>query len=134
MIRNSHQSSALAVSRKRQAWRESVILNRASGTVRNRDAYLRKSLPEFIRDETHEVGQWLVARLVEHIDHEHPSIEDMKAFVRQAAHVNDLPLPDDQIESVIEIAYFKWKGRVLEVEAHKGSAGQNRKSGIEVRA
>ena len=113
MIREDHQSSSAVVSQKRKAWRESVILNRASCLVRNRDAYLRKALPEFIDDETHEIGQWLACRLVEFIDHERPQIEDMKAFVRREAGANDLPLPDDLIESVIEVSYFKWKANVI---------------------
>jgi hypothetical protein len=33
-------------------------------------------------------------------------------FVRQKAQHNDLPLPEDMVESVIEIAYFKWKAIV----------------------
>jgi hypothetical protein len=113
MIREDHQSSSAVVSQKRKAWRKSVILNRASCPVRNRDAYLRKALPEFIDDETHEIGQWLACRLVEFIDHERPQIEDMKAFVRREAGANDLPLPDDLIESVIEVSYFKWKANVI---------------------
>lgn len=112
MIPEDQQSSTAVVSQQRATWRERVILSRASGVVRNRDAYLRKALPEFIRDEIHEIGQWLVGRLVEFINRERPRIDEMKVFVRREAHANDLPLTDDLIESIIEIAYFKWKATV----------------------
>ena len=103
-------SSVVAASAKRQAWRESIILSRANGPVRNRTAYLRVAMPSFVADEMHEVGNYLVSRLVGYIDSNHPTIEGMKLFVREAAEAHELPLPDDLIESVIEIAYFKWKG------------------------
>lgn len=105
--------SSVAVSPKRQAWRESVILGRAKGPIRNRAAYLRAALPEFIADEGHEIGQWLVGRLVEYIDEHHPTIEGMKGFLNQTASADDLPLPEDQIESVIEIGYFRWKAVMM---------------------
>ncbi len=109
----SQSSSVVAVSRKRQAWREFVILSRAKGPIRNRAAYLRAALPEFLRDELHEIAQWLVGRLVEHIGAHHPTIDGMKMFLKQAAEAHELPLPNDLIESVIEIAYFKWKARLI---------------------
>jgi len=103
----------MAVSLKHQAWRQSVILARASGPIRNRTAYLRAAMPAFIADEQHEIGQWLVARLVEHIDSEHPTIYGMRIFVKRAAENHDLPVPDDQIEAVVEIGYYKWKSKIV---------------------
>jgi hypothetical protein len=112
-VGKSHLSSVAAVSIKRQTWRESVILARANGLVRNRTAYLRAALPQFIADEPQEIGQWLVALLVEEIDSRHPTIPGMKEFLKQEAEVHDLPVSDDFIERVIEIAYFKWKRKVI---------------------
>ena len=123
IAQQDRQSSGF-VSPVHQAWREKVILERAAGAVRNRAAYLRKALPAFISDETHEVGQWLVSRLVEHIDRYHPSIDGMKSFLKQEARRYDLPLPDDQIESVIQVAYFKWKAGVLDSVVFLEEPGQ----------
>ena len=89
-----------------------MILARASGPIRNRTAYLRAAMPVFVADEQHEIGQWLVARLVEHIDRDHPTINGMKSFLKQAAENHDLPLPDDRIEAVVEISH-KWKSGVV---------------------
>lgn|SRR5487761_874000 len=105
-------STSIVVSLKRQNWRESVILGRARGAVRNRAAYLRKAMPEFVTDELHEIGSWLTARLIEEIDARHPTIEGMKNFLRQSADANELPLSDDLVESIIAIAYFRWKANV----------------------
>lgn len=113
MIREDHQSSSATVSQKRLAWRESVILNRAAGPVRNRVAYLRRAMPEFIADESHEIGSWLTARLVEEIEAHHPPIEGMKSFLEQSAGGHDLPLSDDLVESIIAIGYFRWKAGVV---------------------
>jgi hypothetical protein len=109
-------SSSIAVSLKRQSWRESVIIGRANGLVRNRGAYIRAAMPKFIADESHEVGQYLVGRLIEYIEAQHPSIGDMKSFLKETAAQHDLSLPEDQVECVIEVSYFKWKS---------GVAGQN---------
>ena len=113
MISEDHQSSSAIVSQKRKVWRESVILNRAAGPVRNRVAYLRRAMPEFIADELHEIGSWLTARLVEEIEAHHPPIEAMRSFVEQSAAAHDLPLFDDLVESIIAIAYFRWKAGVV---------------------
>ncbi len=99
-LKQAQSSSIVAVSPKRQAWRESVILGRAKGRIRNRRAYLRAALPEFVADELQEIARWLVGRLVEHIDANHPSIDGMENFLRQAAAEHDLPVP---MESVIEV-------------------------------
>lgn len=107
------QSSVIAVSPKHQAWRESVVLARASGPIRNRTAYLRAAMPAFVADEQHEIGQWLVARLVEYIDSEHPTVNGMKIFLKRTAENHDLPVPDDQIEAVVEIGYYKWKSKIV---------------------
>jgi hypothetical protein len=107
------QLSVIAVSSKHQAWRESVIVARASGPIRNRAAYLRAAMPAFVADEQHEIGQWLVARLVEHIDSEHPTIEGIKNFLKLSAAAHDLLLSDDLVESIIAIAYFRWKAGVM---------------------
>ena len=90
-----------------------MILSRASGPVRRPAAYLQKALPQFIHDEANEMGQWLVNRLVEEIDKNHPSIEEMKTFVAQSARQDDLPVTDVLIEAVIEIAYYKWKSKIV---------------------
>ena len=106
-------SSVAAVSLKRRAWRESVIFGRASGLVRNRAAYLRAAMPKFVADEIEEIGNYLVSHLVEYIDSNHPNIDDMRCFVKQAAESHELPLEDDFVERVIEAAYFKWKAAVI---------------------
>ena len=126
MIPENHQSSSAIVSQKRKAWRESVILNRAAGPVRNRVAYLRRAMPDFIADELHEIGSWLTARLVEEIDAHHPPIEGMKNFLEQSAGAHDLPLADDLVESIIEIAYFRWKAGVVRGSANQAADATNR--------
>jgi hypothetical protein len=111
--RQVSSSSSVIVSSKRHAWRESVILGRASGLVRNRAAYLRAAMPAFVADEIEEIGNYLVSRLVEYIDSNHPKIEGMRLFVTEAAEANDLPLTDDFTERIIEASYFKWKAVVI---------------------
>jgi hypothetical protein len=66
-------------------------------------------MPEFIADELHEIGSCLTARLVEEIEAHHPPIEGMKNFLKQSAGAHELPLSDDLVESIIVIAYFRWK-------------------------
>jgi hypothetical protein len=106
-------SSISIVSARRKAWRESVILGRASGPIRNRGAYLRVAMPQFVADELNEIRHWLAARLVEEIDANHPSVVEMKTFLQKNAQCHDLPVPDELIEEVIVVGYFKWKARII---------------------
>ena len=87
--RCAEQPASPKVSSKREAWRESVVFGRAKGPIRNRVAYLRKAMPEFLADEGHEIYQFLVGRLVEHIDAARPNIDGMKSIVQQAAEAHD---------------------------------------------
>ena len=119
------QSSSIVVSFKRQSWRESVIIGRANGLVRNRAAYIRAALPKFVADESHEIGQFLVGRLVDYIDECHPSIDDMKNYLKEVAAKHDLPLPEDQVECVIEVSYFKWKSGVLAARMDAGGKSRS---------
>ena len=96
----------------RQQWRETVIFGRAKGIIRNRAAYLRAALPAFIADEAHEIAQWIALQLIEYIESDRPSINEMQIFVRRTAEVNDLPLNEDLVDPIIEIAYFNWKTRL----------------------
>jgi hypothetical protein len=82
-------------------------------------------MPAFIADETQEIGEWLVGQLVLEIDAHHPTIEEMKFFLKQAAEVHDLPLPDKLIDGIIEIAYYKWKFGVIDSGRCERRTGQN---------
>ena len=82
------------------------MFGRAKGPIRNRVAYLRKAMPEFLADEGHEIYQFLVGRLVEHIDAARPNIDGMKSIVQQAAEAHDLPITDDSVECVIDLVTF----------------------------
>ena len=97
------------ISAVRQSWRETVILSRAKGPVRNRTSYLRAAMPTFVANEKFEIAQWLVSQLAREIQAHHPSIDRMKAFVERLTTENDLPRDAEMIEPVIELAYFKWK-------------------------
>lgn len=123
--RPTEQSACPRVSARREAWRESVVLGRAKGPIRNRVAYLCKAMPQFVADEQHEVYQWLVGQLVEHIDAARPNVDRMKLFVKQAAEVHDLPLTDTSVECVVELAYFKWKAKVLASGEVAGTSAGN---------
>ena len=83
-------------------------------------------MPDFIADELHEIGSWLTARLVEEIEARHPPIEGMKNFLEQSAGAHDLPLSDDQVESIIAIAYFRWKAGVVCASANQAADATDR--------
>jgi hypothetical protein len=112
-----------------QRWREKVIFSRAKGIIRNRSAYLRTALPPFIADEDHEIGQWLASQLIEYIQSNHPSVSSMQAFVTRIAESEGLPLNDDLIDPIVEVAYFKWKSRLTSESVHE-IAEQN--AGLEI--